>query len=123
MSKSQPTSVGKFERIGDFETEIYFWSNGKNVTNRLWVAKNYPNFENIKPYLEKLDEFNQKGLGRYSEAPVAGLSGLVIKKEQIIRSQKVITELISAKVQPVNASLFEIPSDYSEFKPQTKRSE
>ena len=118
-----PKSTGKFEKFGDYETEIFFWSNGKGVTNRLWVAKNYPDFGNIKPYLVKLDEFHKQGLDGNIEPAVAGLPGMVIKKEVAIESQKVVVQLISAKVQPVNTSLFEIPSDYTGPKPKMKRSE
>lgn len=113
---TKPTSTGKSEKFQNFETDIYFWTNGKNVTNRLWVAKNYPNFENIKPYLIKLDEFHKRGIGKDLEGPVSELPGMVVKKEEIIEGQKGVIELIDAKVQSVDASLFTIPNDYTEMK-------
>jgi hypothetical protein len=115
-AKLQPTSTGKFEKVQGFETEIYFWTNGKNVTNRLWAAKNYPDFENIKPYLAKLDGYHKQGVEKNFEPSVATLTGMVIKREEIIEGQKEVVELISAKVEPVDSSLFVIPSDYKEFK-------
>jgi Domain of unknown function (DUF4412) len=115
-TKPQPASTGKTEKVGDFETEIYLWTNGKNVTNKLWVAKNYPNFDDIKPYLIKIDDFENRGPGRDLEPSVARLPGMVIKREENIESQKIVVDLISVKVQPVEASLFEIPNDYKEHK-------
>ena len=112
IGKLQPTGTGKFEKVRDFETEIYFWTNGKNVTNWLWVAKNYPDFQNIKPYLLRLDEFHKQSVGQDFEPSLAVLPGMVIKREEIIENQKVTIELISARVQQVDASLFVIPNDY-----------
>lgn len=113
---AKPATTGKAEKIQNFETEIYFWTNGKNVTNQLWIAKNYPDFDGIKPYLIKLDEFHKRGVGKNLEAQVAGLPGMVVKREEIIEGQKEVVELIDAKVQPVDASLFAIPNDYAEQK-------
>ena len=119
---SEPSDTGMRERVGEFETKIFIWTNGKNITNRLWVAQNYPNYDAIKPCLLRLDEFRRQGLDKMNEPPVAGLPGMVVKKEQIIRGQSRVVKLIATKTEPVEASLFEIPSGYTEYKSQTTRS-
>jgi hypothetical protein len=66
--------------------------------------------------LIKLDEFHKRGIGKDLEGPVSELPGMVVKKEEIIEGQKGVIELIDAKVQSVDASLFTIPNDYTEMK-------
>jgi hypothetical protein len=47
--------TGKSEILNGYEAEIYNWTNSNGVTETLWVAKNYLNYEQIKNDLAKLD--------------------------------------------------------------------
>ena len=90
----KPTDTGKSEKVGEYETEIYFWSNGRGMTNVFWVAKNFPNLEAIKPYLVKLP-------------------GMVVKNQETQHWGTYTVTLLSAKVEDVEPSLFEVPNDYT----------
>jgi hypothetical protein len=46
---------------------------------------------------------------------------MVVKAEKAAGARKVTVTLISAKAEPVDASLFELPADYSPWKPPEVR--
>jgi hypothetical protein len=37
-----PRPTGKTQKVGDYDTELYTWSNDRGITGTVWVAKNYP---------------------------------------------------------------------------------
>jgi len=45
------------------------------------------------------------------------LPGMVVKTQTDIQGRTIVVTLISAKVEPVDPSEFEIPSDYTAWKP------
>lgn len=113
---SKPVDTGKSEKIGGYQCEIYKWSNGsRNLTNTLWVAKGYPHFETIRPYLVRVDQLHSRGMDNGMHPDLGGLPGMVVKTEWVVGNQPpVVITLISAKEAPANSSLFEVPNDFKE---------
>lgn len=110
----KPSDTGKAEKIGEYETEIYFWSNGRGMTNIFWVAKNFPNFEAIKPYLVKLDQYHHARVSKnVMPADISELPGMVVKKQETQKWGAYTVTLLSAKEGDVDPSLFEVPNDYT----------
>jgi hypothetical protein len=81
------------------------------------VAKDYPNFSELKPYLARIDQFNETGVGRGLQPDIATLPGMVVKTETDIHGSKVFLTLISAKEAPVDPSIFEVPANYTDWIP------
>jgi hypothetical protein len=105
--------IGKTEMLNGYEAEIYEWKNLDGITEKLWVAKNYPNFEVIKKDLEKLDKFNDKkwilNFGSLSGMP---LKLLIPDKDGNAQGRGLTFTLLSAKEEPIDDSVFELPKDY-----------
>jgi hypothetical protein len=112
--------TGKSEAVNGYDTEIYTWSGAHGLTTTLWVAKNFPNYEAIKTELGKLDSFNDSGPHRNAQPKLSALPGMVLKSESVFEGRKVTTSLVSVKVEPVSAILFELPVDYSPWKAPNK---
>jgi hypothetical protein len=116
----KPLNTGKTEKVNGYDTEIYTWTNSRGMTETLWVAKNFPNFGKIKNDLAKLDKLNDAELDKMAPDQSA-LSGMLIKMQWAGIGPKesgltLTTTLISAKVEPIDASIFEVPKDYHEVK-------
>jgi hypothetical protein len=109
-------ATGKSEKVGGYDAEIYLWD-GPGVTKFLWVAKDYPNFSELKPYLARIDQFNETGVGRGLQPDIATLPGMVVKTETDINSRKVFLTLVSAKEEAVDPSIFEVPANYTDWIP------
>jgi hypothetical protein len=110
----KPSDAGKAEKVGEYETEIYFWSNGRGMTNIFWVAKNFPNFEAIKPYLVKLDQYHHARVPKnVMPADIGELPGMVVKNQETQKWGTYTVTLISAKIEDVEPSIFEVPNDYT----------
>jgi hypothetical protein len=107
--------------VGGYDTEIYTWSGPNGLTETLWVATNFPDYESIRPELAKLDRFDASGPHKDAQPKLSLLPGMVVKAEKASGGRKVTTTLISAKVEPVDAALFELPADYSPWKPPEVR--
>jgi hypothetical protein len=113
-------NTGKSETVNGYDTEIYTWSGAHGLTETLWVAKNFPNFEAIRAELAKLDSFNDSGPHRNAQQKLSALPGMVLKSESVFDGHKVTTTLVSVKVEPVKALLFELPVDYSPWNAPNK---
>jgi len=113
---AQPVDTGKSETVNGYETEIYTWSGARGITETLWVAKNFPNLDDIRPELVKLDQFNDTGPHRNAQPPLAGLPGMVVKAESAVKGFKITVSLISAELKPVDESVFQIPAGYPLYK-------
>ncbi|HUB86450.1 MAG TPA: DUF4412 domain-containing protein [Verrucomicrobiae bacterium] len=108
----KPVDTGKTGKVGDYDTEIYTWTNNNGVGGTLWVAKNYPDFDKIKIYLKKLEESPAGQMMRGDSPDGNTLPGMVVKSEKVAHGDIITETLISAKEQPVNASDFDVPDDY-----------
>jgi hypothetical protein len=106
-------ATGKTETVNGYETEIYTWIGAHKLTETLWVAKGFSNYENIRRELAKLDRFNDAGPHRNAQPALSPLPGMVVKSELTLSGQKKTTMLVSATVEPADATLFDLPADYS----------
>jgi hypothetical protein len=101
--------TGKVEMLSGYETEIYKWTNSDDTTETLWMAKDYPNFEQIKKDLSKLDNMNDKRfLPEFNSLSGMPLKLLITYKDN--RSDMLL--LLSAKEESIDDSVFEAPKDY-----------
>jgi tetratricopeptide (TPR) repeat protein len=121
-----PLDTGQSETVGGYDAEIYSWSNNFGESEKLWVAKDFPNHEKIKTYLDKFDQFIEIS-GAETELPaLSKLPGMVVmmKSYELIDVDKIgekeTVKLVSAKEESVDPSIFEIPSDYADVTPPDK---
>jgi hypothetical protein len=114
---ARAADTGKTAKVGGYDTEIYTWSGPNGLTETLWVATNFPDYNSIRMELVKLDRFDASGPHKGAQPELSLLPGMVVHAEKVAGGHEVNITLISAKVEPVNASLFELPADYSPWKP------
>jgi hypothetical protein len=108
-----PADTGQTEKVNGFDTEIFKWSGAHGITETLWVATNFPGYENIRKELAKLDRFNVSGLHPNLQPELSQLPGMVIKTEKAANGAKAVSTLVSANIKPVNPVAFQIPAGYS----------
>lgn len=113
--------TGKSETVNGRDTEIYTWSGAHGLTETLWVDKDFPNFDAIKAELAKLDRFNDAGPHRNAQPELSRLPGMVIKNVGAANGRTATNTLVSVKLEPVDAALFELPADYKPWKPANKK--
>jgi Domain of unknown function (DUF4412) len=113
--------TGKTAVVDGYATEIYTWSGADGLTETLWVATNFPDYDAIRPELAKLDRFDNSGPHRNAQPELSRLPGMVVQTEKTVNGQKVIVTLVLAKAEPVDAALFELPASYSLWKPPPPR--
>jgi hypothetical protein len=113
--------TGKSELVNGQAAEIYTWSGARGLTETLWVDTNFPNFEATRAELSKMDHFNDAGPHRNAQPELSLLPGMVLKSESVLRGHKLTTTLVSLKLEPVDAALFELPKDYSPWKRPEKK--
>lgn len=109
------TDTGKAEKVGDYRTEIYIWSNSRGMSQTLWVAKDFPNFKKINAQLERLSNSAAGGMAKDMSPDITALPGMVVKSQAEMAGQKVTITLVSVKETAVDASVFEIPKDYHDM--------
>ena len=102
------------------DTEIYTWSGGHKLDETLWVAKDFPNYKKIQAELAKLDRYSRGGAHRNGQPELSLLPGMVVRTEITVDGQTGTNTLVSAKVEALDASLFELPPDYTLWKPEPK---
>ena len=118
---TRAVDTGTTAKVGGYDAEIYTWSGPNGLTETLWVATNFPDYESIRPELAKLDQFDASGPHKDAQPKLSLLPGMVLKAEKAAGDHKVTTTLISARIEPVDAALFELPADYSPWKPPEVR--
>lgn len=114
---AKPLDTGKAEKIGDYETEIYSWSGPNGMVQKFWVAKDFPSYAAIKTDRDKMDQWNSFSATKGSQPDLRQLPGMVVKTQTDIQGRTIIVSLVSVKIEPVDPSEFEVPSDYTEWKP------
>ena len=121
-----PLDTGQSETVGGYDAEIYSWSNNFGESQKLWVAKDFPNYEKIKTYLGKFDQFIKISGAEAEQPALSQLPGIVVmtKSYELIDVDKIgeveTVKLVSAKEESVDASIFEIPSGYANVTPPDK---
>ncbi len=114
---ARAVDTGTVAKADGYDAELYSWSGANGLKETLWVAKEFPRYDAIRTELAKIDRFNASGSHRNAQPELAPLPGMVIKTEKTANGRKAIVTLVSAKVEPVEASLFELPADYSPWQP------
>jgi hypothetical protein len=125
---TKPQDTGKSASVDGYDAEIFawaadrkLWNDTNGMTETLWVAKAYPSFGKIKPYLAKLDRANASFPGKAMQPEISTLPGMVLKSEVTVKMgnllQTVSYTLVSAKEEPVDPSVFKVPGDYKEATP------
>jgi hypothetical protein len=93
-------------------TELYTQADFNGVSIRLWVARDFPNYKQINGQLARL----RFGYGvPVKNIDLTKIPGMVMKSEAETggtHPRVVVTSLLSAKVEPVDAAAFVIPEDY-----------
>ena len=107
-----PRPTGKTQKVGDYDTELYTWSNSRGITGTVWVAKNYPDYARIRADYAMLDKTADADTDM--TPALSALPGMVVRSQVTGGSQTITLALISAKEGPLDASLFGIPRDYKE---------
>jgi hypothetical protein len=107
--------TGKAEKVGDFDTEIYTWSTPDGANQTVWVARNYPNYAHIKFQMDALNNSPISQLSKGAAPDISTLPGMVIRTQMERDGQKVISTLVSAKENSVDAAIFQTPKDYKEM--------
>ena len=107
-------ATGKMEKIGAYNTEIYTWT-GSGMTQKLWVAKDFPNFAKFKDLVVKMSKSPIAGMAQGMTPDMSTLPGMVVKTEAEVSGQKIVTTLVSLKEQPLENAIFEAPKDYQEM--------
>lgn len=109
-----PHATGKNQKVGEYDTELYTWSNADGITGTAWVDKNFPDYARVRADLAVLD----KATGGDSPE-LNALPGMVVRSQVTGSGQTITMALISAKEGPLDASLFGVPRGYKELpKPQ-----
>ncbi len=111
---AKPVATGQKEKIGEWDCEIFSWE-GTMGKGRFWVAKDFPKFAEINAVNDKLGK--AMGNPMASMAPQASdFKGMVVKSEMVMMGKTIITMLVSAKEQEVDAKDFAAPEGYTEMK-------
>jgi hypothetical protein len=113
-----PQATGKTQKVGDYDTELYTWSNSDGITGTAWVAKNYPDYARIRTDLAVLDKAASDA-NNSTDPELSALPGMVVRSQVTGGGQTITVALISAKEEFIDASLFQIPAGYKEL-PQPK---
>jgi len=109
--------TGKAEKVGGYDTEIYTWSSPDGANQTVWVARNFPDYAHIKVQMDKLNNSPVAQISKGTAPDIGALPGMVIKTQTDMNGQKVISTLLSAKENSVDASIFQTPKDYKEMSP------
>jgi hypothetical protein len=107
-----PRPTGKTQKVGDYDTELYTWTNSRGITGMVWVAKNYPDYARIRSDYAVLDK--TAGADTDMTPALSALPGMVVRSQVTGGGQTITLALISAKEGPLDASLFGVPRDYKE---------
>jgi hypothetical protein len=103
------TPTGKSEKIGQYDCDIYTWTDGKTTTT-LWIAKNYPQAESLKAF-QKLMQKSILGGGQLGP-DTSALPGFAVKTETLTNGDKITTTVLSTKEATIDASEFQAPAGY-----------
>ena len=105
-------ATGKSEMVGGYDAEIYTWTNNGDLGGKIWVAKNYPDFAQLKIQLEKLSKSPMGQMSKGMAPDTSTLPGMVVKTVAEVQGQEFTTTLVSAREEAVDAAAFDIPKDY-----------
>ena len=108
--------TGKKEKINGFDTEEYT-TNFNGVEMSLFIAKQYPNYQQIVGALYQVQNGPAMEAFRSISIPADKYPGLPIRTTQTILGQKIVMTLDSAQEIDIPDTDFAIPADYKELNP------
>ncbi len=107
-----PRATGKTQKVGDYDTELYTWSNARGINGTAWVARHFPDYDRIQADLAVLDK--SAGADNDTTPELSALSGMLVRSQVTGGGQTMTLALISAKETPLDAAQFGVPRDYKE---------
>lgn len=108
-----PTATGQTEKFGEHNCEVYTWT-GKIGTGKFWIAKDFPKAKELNELTDKMSQALANPLVN-TMPKSADFPGMAIKSEVEMMGQKIVTELVSAKEEPLSDEDFKSPSGYKEI--------
>jgi len=111
-ARLQPT--GKKEKIGDYDCEIFTVKLG-SLTATYWIARDFPNFPSLLAQLDKFQTGTVSAMGKGILPDIKDLPGMPMKTEMDLGGKKVVTTILSAKEDNVDAAVFDIPKGYTQI--------
>jgi hypothetical protein len=111
---AKPKATGQMEKVAEHDCEIFTWE-GKLGSGRFWVAKDFPHAKEMNELQDKL--MKSMGNPMASQLPQnSDFPGMVLKSEMTVMGKANLSELISAKKEPVSDETFKTPEGYQEVK-------
>ncbi|WP_157210794.1 DUF4412 domain-containing protein [Verrucomicrobium spinosum] len=101
----RPLSTGKTEKVGAYDCDIHEWDFGGGIKSKLWVAKNYPNYEAIKADLATMSALGGANV-------LTDINGMVVKNHIDLGGATATTTLEEAKIDPLPDTDFVVPAGY-----------
>jgi len=118
---SSPTSApklqatGKKEKINGYDTDEYTCLIG-GMKVSYWIAKNFPDWHKLLDAMMKFQHGSLAAMARGIAPSAFDLPGMPIRTEVDMGGQKLTTTLESVKDEPLDESIFQVPSGYTEIK-------
>lgn len=108
-TKSELKPTGQSEKVGEFDCDIYTWTDGTN-NSKLWVAKNHPQAAALKDFEKQM----RSGFfgGMQMGPDTTKLPGPAIKTETSVQGTKITSTIMAIKEQNVDAKEFDVPAGY-----------
>ncbi len=110
---AKPKATGEKVKVGDWDTEVYTWQ-GKIGSGKFYVAKDFPKFAELNAVMDKTSKSISNPVGGMFPS-FAEFPGMVVKSETTIMGRTKVTELVSAKEEPVSADDFKPLEGYTEM--------
>lgn len=107
-----PRATGQTQKVGDYDTELYAWSNARGINGTAWVARHFPDYARIQADLAVLDK--SAAADNDTTPELSALPGMVVRSQVAGGGQTMTLALISAKETPLDAAQFAVPRDYKE---------
>src|SRR5262249_39906280 len=101
--------TGKTEKVGNYDTEIFTWTNNLNAGGTIWVAKNFPDYPKFQAMFKRLEQSPTGQLSAQAQPASATLPGMIVKSQKKTPAGEITMTLISAKEENLPASDFQIP--------------
>jgi predicted RecA/RadA family phage recombinase len=109
----KPKATGQKEKVGTWETEVFEAETGIGPA-RMWVAKDFPNYDSIQKELKRISEATTKG--KTFDPSNFDMGGMVVKLEMGSPVGKIVTTLVRVETKELDAKDFEVPQGYTEQK-------
>ncbi len=106
LPQTQLTATGQIEKVDGYDCEIIL-SENQGMVVKMWVAKDYPNGEQLREELKAMTKLSGANGAKQPEVP-----GIALKTEYEQQGLKFTTQLISISTDPVDAARFDIPQGY-----------